>query len=133
MPTDRISPSPSSSLIETMRLLARDRSPGTSRSAGTAAFESTKNGAGSPIQVRQSAELKRRLHELASKVNLDSPSSVAEMRAPILREILLWEFGSDFRQDSQFLPMVESISQAFDTEPRFQQQFVDMLAGLKKG
>lgn len=130
MPTDRISPS--SSLIETMRLLARDRAPRAGRGTKNSAIDQSENGSTSPSPVRQTAELRRRLHELARNMDTGNPQSVADMRLPVLREILLWEFGSDFRQDSQFLPMMESINQAFDIDPRFQQRFVDMLVGLKK-
>jgi hypothetical protein len=50
-----------------------------------------------------------------------------------VREILLWEFGSDFRTDSQFLPMVEAIGKTLDVDPAFQQRFVELMADLRKG
>jgi hypothetical protein len=130
MPTDRISPA--SSLLETMRALARERAHG-NRPGGRAAG-ATASVAADPAQVAAAtprAELRQRLRTLASQVNLDDPQAVAAAREPALREILLWEFGADFRQDAQFQATVESIAKALDVEPRFQQQFTDMLKGLR--
>jgi hypothetical protein len=128
MPTDRISSS--SSLLETLRALARDRARGVGTHSGVAAKES----AGElPRPVPHSVdELRQRLHTLVSHVDVADAKSLAEAREPALREILLWEFGSDFRKDSQFLPMVDAISQTLDADPRFQQRFADMVAGLQK-
>jgi len=66
-------------------------------------------------------------------VDVSDAQSVHDARAPALREILLWEFGSDFRRDAQFLPMVDAIGHALDADPGFQQRFVDLIAGLQRG
>jgi|SRR6185312_3251452 len=129
MPTDRISSS--SSMIEIMRALARDKAAGTRRGeAKSTAGPSAEPTA--PADTRQPAELRRRLHELARQVDTNNPQSLAEARVPALREILLWEFGGDFRKDSQFLPMVDAIDHALDIDPRLQQRFAEMMAGLQK-
>ena len=128
MPTDRISPS--SSLLETLRALARDRARGVGANTGIAAKES----AGKPPKsVPHSVdELRQRLHTLVAHVDVADAQSLADAREPALREVLLWEFGSDFRKDSQFLPMVDAINRTLDADPRFQQRFADMVAGLQK-
>jgi hypothetical protein len=54
-----------------------------------------------------------------------------EAREPALREILLWEFGSDFRQDAQFLPIVDAVKSVLDTDPQFQRRFVELVRELK--
>lgn len=131
MPTDRISSSPS--LIETMRAIARDRASGTRRGERTAGTESSTGEFPASAGTRQAGELRRRLRELARQVNVADPHSLADARVPVLREILLWEFGSDFRSDSQFLPMVDAIKTALDADPGFQQRFVELVAGLQKG
>jgi len=129
MPIDRISPS--SSLIETMRALARDRARGTSRDSGIADASSppVEPNVPTPHSVE---ELRQRLHALVAQVNVEDAQSLADAREPALREILLWEFGSDFRKDSQFVPMVDAISRTLDADPRFQQRFADMVSGLQK-
>lgn len=131
MPTDRISPS--SSLIETMRAIARDRAAGTQRGGKAPAVDSSPGEAAAPAAAHQIGELRHRLHELMAPVDVNDAQSLADARSPALREILLWEFGSDFRKDAQFLPMVDAISSALDADPRFQQRFVELIAGLQKG
>jgi hypothetical protein len=131
MPTDRISSS--SSLIETMRAIARDRAAGTQRGGKTPVVGSPPDEAAAPATAHQIGELRQRLRELATRVDIDDRQSLADARAPALREILLWEFGSDFRKDAQFLPMVDAVNNALDIDPRFQQRFAELIAGLQKG
>ena len=131
MPTDRISPS--SPLLETLRAMARDRAKGVGAgipSAGTAASDT--QGAATPRSVKAIGELRLRLRELACTVDVEDAQSIRDARKPALREILLWEFGSDFRQDPQFLPMLDAIGHALDADPGFQQRFVDLITGLRK-
>jgi hypothetical protein len=129
MPIDRISSS--SSLIETMRALARDRAGGANRGGGVAGTDSppVEPHVPTPHSVE---ELRQRLHALVAHVSVEDAQSLADAREPALREILLWEFGSDFRKDSQFVPMVEAISKTLDADPRFQRRFADMVTGLQK-
>lgn len=127
MPVDRIPPS--SSLLETMRTLASDRTRGTSESAPVAA-----KGALQPAEPAHTlGALRQRLQPLLAQVDLTDAQSLASARAPALHEILLWEFGPDFRRDPQFQPLTESIGSAMDADPRLQQQFVELIAGLRKG
>jgi hypothetical protein len=131
MPADRISSS--SSLIETMRAIARDRAAGTQRGSKTPVVSSSSGETAATTGTRQIGELRQRLRELATQVDIDDSQSLADARAPALREILLWEFGSDFRKDAQFLPMVDAVNNALDIDPRFQQRFAELIAGLQKG
>jgi hypothetical protein len=103
------------------------------RRGETAGTESSTGEFPASAGTRQAGELRRRLRELARQVNVADPHSLADARVPVLREILLWEFGSDFRSDSQFLPMVDAIKTALDADPGFQQRFVELVAGLQKG
>ncbi|MGS1125914.1 hypothetical protein ACVCL3_02860 [Rhodanobacter sp. UC4437_H4] len=130
MPTDRISPP--SSLIETMRAMARDRASGARHGGKTHATNPSPTESSAPAHARQIGELQSRLRELARNVDIADPRSLAEARAPVLREILLWEFGSDFRNDSQFLPMVDAINSSLDRDASLQQRFAELIAGLQK-
>jgi hypothetical protein len=130
MPTDRISPP--SSLIETMRAMARDRASGAHHGGKTHGTNPSPPESSAPAHARQIGELQSRLRELARKVDIADPRSLAEARAPALREILLWEFGSDFRNDSQFLPMVDAINSSLDRDASLQQRFAELIAGLQK-
>jgi len=130
MSTDRISSSPS--LIETMRTIARDRASGTHRGGRIPTTDPSTGEPPESVGTRQIGELRLRLRELALQVDTADPQSLARARTPALREILLWEFGDDFRSDSQFLPMVGAIDSALDADPGLQQRFVELMASLQK-
>jgi hypothetical protein len=129
MSTDRISPS--SQLAETLRALARDR---------TREAQGDKAVAGSPakndhprVEGKPSIEqLKMRLRDLARTVDTNNPQSIATIRDSALQEILLWEFGSDFRKDSQFISMIEAIGRSMDTNTEYGRQFTELLTDLQK-
>jgi hypothetical protein len=129
MGSDRITPS--SSLLETLRALARERTQDVQRG--------TKTGKPAPkdTQVQVTAKhdvqaLRSRLHDLAAETDLSDAPSMLQARSQVLREILLWEFGSDFRTDSQFLPMVDAIGKTLDADPALQQRFVNLMTDLRK-
>lgn len=130
MPTDRIGPN--TSLLETMRALARDRAKGAEKAASKAPMGSSPRGNATVSAAGSAAELRKRLRSVVADVDVNDTQSLANAREPALREILLWEFGSDFRQSAQFLPMVASIGQALDADEGFQAQFAKMILSLKK-
>ena len=131
MPTDPISSS--SSIIETMRALTRDCAGGAVRSDKAASSNTTTSGKEAGVTpAKRSKELRQRLSVLAAGVDAKNPASLASAREPALREILLWEFGSDFRKDSQFLPMVDAIVKTMDADPSFQQRFAELIVGLQR-
>jgi hypothetical protein len=129
MSTDRISPA--SSLVETLRALARERTQDARRSG--APGKPDPNGPQKPIAPKHNVQLLRqRLHGLAAETDIANEQSMLQARAQVVREILLWEFGSDFRNDSQFLPMVDAIGKTLDADPAFQRRFLDLMADLRK-
>lgn len=125
MPTDRITRP--TSPIETIRALARER---TQRASGSAS--ATEQSRTAPPAVRRSLDdLRSRLRQLLERVSADDPQSLGSVREPVLREILLWEFGSDFRQDAEFLPMVDAIGKMLDVDPQFHQRFAALVTTLQ--
>ncbi|MBE1162723.1 hypothetical protein [Dyella acidiphila] len=128
MSSNRITPS--SSLLETLRTLARSRAQDVQggKSAGnTTTAQRHQVTAQHDVQV-----LRQRLRELADGTDLSDAQALQQTRNHLLREILLWEFGSDFRNDPQFLPMIDSIGKTFDADPALQQRFADLIADLRK-
>jgi hypothetical protein len=119
-------------MMETIRAIARDRAAGTREGGKAPGLDSPTAQPTTSTRPRPVEELRRQLRELAQGVNIADAESVRDARTPALREILLWEFGSDFRQDAQFLPMVDAINAALDDNPGFQQQFQDMISELQK-
>ena len=125
MPTDRITRP--TSPIETIRALARER---TARATGsTSAAEQSRPAA--PIERRSLEDLRGRLRQIFERVDTHDPQSLISVREPVLREILLWEFGSDFRQDAEFLPMVDAIGKMLDVDPQFHQRFAALVTTLQ--
>lgn len=125
MPTDRITRP--TSPIETIRALARER---TARATGsTSAAEQGRPAA--PIERRSLEDLRGRLRQIFERVDTHDPQSLISVREPVLREILLWEFGSDFRQDAEFLPMVDAIGKMLDVDPQFHQRFAALVTTLQ--
>jgi len=127
MSSDRITPG--SSLLETMRALAQGKAGST---AASEAATSVKNDQDPKISRHSTAQLRQRLRSLLAGVDPDDDQAMQTVRQPVLREIILWEFGSDFRQSTHFQPMVERIDQAIDIDERFRTQFVEMVRGLKR-
>jgi hypothetical protein len=130
MPTDRITPG--SSLLETMRALAQGKakSPGSSATASPTML--TGKDQAVTAQTHSIEQLRQRLRTLLANVDPDDGDSTSRVRETTLREIILWEFGGDFRQNTQFQPMIERINQAMDIDERFHAQFVEMIRSLKK-
>jgi len=129
MPTDRISPS--LSLVETLRALARGRTPDArpANDPGKPDPGASQN----PVTRKHDVQaLRQRLRDLAAEIDLGNPSSMLQARTQIVREILLWEFGSDFRNDLQFVPMVDAIGKTLDADAAFQQRFLNLMADLRK-
>lgn len=125
MPTDRITRP--TSPIETIRALARER---TARATGsTSPAEQSRPGA--PVEQRSLEDLRGRLRQIFERVDTHDPQSLISVREPVLREILLWEFGSDFRQDAEFLPMVDAIGKMLDVDPQFHQRFAALVTTLQ--
>ena len=129
MSTNRISPS--SSLIETLRALARGRTQEAQRNTQSGKPDSS--APQRPVPSKHDVQaLRQRLRHLAMDTDPSDTQSMLQARSHVVREILLWEFGSDFRTDSQFLPMVEAIGKTLDADAAFQQRFLALMVDLRK-
>lgn len=84
-----------------------------------------------PVEQRSLEDLRGRLRQIFERVDTHDPQSLISIREPVLREILLWEFGSDFRQDAEFLPMVDAIGKMLDVDPQFHQRFAALVTTLQ--
>jgi hypothetical protein len=130
MPTNRITTS--SSLVDTLRALASDRSKEAQRTARTA--QTRPDGKTDKVIAKHDAQaLRQRLRDAVEGVDVSDQQSLAQARVGVVREILLWEFESDFRTDAQFLPMVDAIGTALDADPQSQQRFASLIADLRRG
>jgi len=124
--TDRISPS--ASMLELVRALGSARSV----DVGKTRLPQSATQRNGPVAARDLKVLRQRLKLLVASVDPDDQQATAKIRRPLLQEIILWEFGSDFRQDPEFGPMLDGIEQAFMADPGAQERFSRLIRHLRK-
>jgi hypothetical protein len=123
--TNRIRPS--SSLVDIAGALSQERMQRAGRKSAPNSNTAPGLAQNHDIQI-----LSRRLGDLTKDVNLEDMHAVLQVRESVVREVLLWEFGGDFRIESQLSPMVKAIEKAMDATPAFQKRLVDLIADLRK-
>lgn len=116
-----------SSMLELVRALASARKEA-AQNAGVA--NATAQEPGGP--VRDLPALRQKLSAMLDGLDIDDEQAVAKARRPVLQEIVLWEFGNDFRQHPEFAPMLETIERAFVTDPKAPARFAALVRDLKR-
>jgi hypothetical protein len=92
--TNRIRPS--SSLVDIAGALSQERMQRAGRKSAPNSNTAPGLAQNHDIQI-----LSRRLGDLTKDVNLEDMHAVLQVRESVVREVLLWEFGGDFRIESQ--------------------------------
>lgn len=123
MSTNRITST--STLVEMLQTMARERPGGIRQGSNT----KPNTNAAARHDV---AALRQRLQVVIADTDTSNTESVTSARNAAVCEILLWEFGGEFRNDAQFSPMVDAIGKAFDVDPALQSQFIGLLKGLRR-
>lgn len=77
-------------------------------------------------------KLRNQLVDLVAPVDPDDPQMVARVRRPLLQAIVLWEFGSDFRQDPEFGPMLDTLERTFEADPRMPNRLAALVRDLRR-
>lgn len=124
MSIDRLSSS--SALIAALRAeIARknERTRSGSRSTDT-------DSAATP---RDAKALRRELAALVKDVRIDDADAMAQARTRVIRAVLLWEFGSELREYSEWKPMIETLAQTLEGSDAHRQEFVRMVRALQTG
>ena len=67
-----------------------------------------------------------------ASIDPEDETAMHAVRRPLLQEIVLWEFGSDFRQDPEFGPMLDGIERAFAADPKAQERFSRLVRHLRE-
>lgn len=101
------------------------------RSKSTAAAQQAVTSGDQPT-VRDPAALQQELKKLAENVDLDSEPALRELRRPVIRRILLWEFGESFLQHPEFQGTLTSIESAMDADPAIPIRFQNLLKHLRR-
>jgi len=122
--TDRVSSS--SSLLDLARALGISRK----KRAGAA---KTRSGSAQPAaRAHDSTILRKQLIDLLYGIDPNDDAAVETIRRPVLQEILLWEFGSDFRQHPEFAPMLDRLEQTLIADPRAQARLSRLIRQLHR-
>lgn len=124
---DRITPA--SSMLELVKALSMER-----RKRVDKGIAGRTNTAASPsaTQEHDVKELRSQLVDLVAPVDPDDPQMVARVRRPLLQAIVLWEFGSDFRQDPEFGPMLDTLERTFEADPRMPSRLAALVRDLRR-
>lgn len=69
---------------------------------------------------------------MAANVDLESDPAVRALRRPMVRRILLWEFGESFLEHPDFQGALASIEAAMDADPAIPGQFQLLLRRLRQ-
>jgi hypothetical protein len=126
MSTNRVRPG--SSIAELLQAL----SAAPAKSKGTAASrqESTSS---DRSRARDLSVLRHDLALLTAGVDLDSEPAVRALRRPVVRRILLWEFGESFLEHPDFRDALARVEKAMDTDPAIPRGFLTMLKQVRSG
>lgn len=81
-------------------------------------------------QSPQIAQLRVQLGDIARTVDPGQPDQVRQARTRMMRSVLLWEFGDEFRDHPEWRPLMDRLEQALD-DPDAQARFLQLLQSLK--
>lgn len=128
MSIDRLSSS--SALIAALRAQAAKKGERTARAADTPA--SGKDGAAARSD-RDVGALRRELVGLVEGVSVNDAAAVSAARRRFVRAVLLWEFGTEFREHSEWQPMLDTLIAALESNATHQDDFAKLILDLQRG
>ena len=126
--TDRVRSS--GSLLESLRALAIQKAGATGR--GSISASPSRSGGGEPVPPHDRAALRRQLQAVVAQADMSPPDALQRLRTPIIREILLWEFGTAFRTHPEFLDMMDAVDQAMGADPTLQARLRALIRDLQR-
>lgn len=77
-------------------------------------------------------ELRQQLADLAKNISIEDKAAVESIRPLVIRSILLWKYGPELREHSEWQPMLQAIDQAIGKHPANQENFLKLLQDLKR-
>lgn len=115
----------SSSLVSLLRAeLASDTRRRTTGKAATAPSSGTE---GEPARP----SLRPQLIEAVKNIDRTDPDAVRQARRRIIRAVLVWQFGPDLREHSQWATMLDGIATTLEQDAQHLAQFDALLAELQ--
>lgn len=76
--------------------------------------------------------LRKQLAELVKSIDVRDEAAVKKARPQVVRAILLWEFGAEFREHAEWQPILESIVRTLEAQPAHEVQFRKLIDSLKR-
>jgi hypothetical protein len=76
--------------------------------------------------------LRAQLAEIVKSVDARDGEAVRQARPQVVRAILLWEFGPEFREHPDWQPILESIVRTLEAQPSHDVQFRKLVDSLKR-
>jgi hypothetical protein len=92
------------------------RTDNRNRAAEAADLQPGASSAASPVREER-PELQRRLAQLLAGIDSSDLAALRGVRQSILREVLLWEFGTDRVNTKQMNELLQTIENAMDADP----------------
>ena len=116
----------SSSLVSLLKAeLASDTRRRTTGKAGAASSSRSEAAAGRP-------SLRPQLIEAVKNIDRGNPDAVKQARRRIIRAVLVWQFGPDLREHSQWAAMLGAIATTLEQDAEHLAQFDALLAELQQ-
>lgn len=76
--------------------------------------------------------LRRELAAILGNVDETNQEAMDAARPRVVRAVLLWEFGSDLREHSQWQPMLDNIADALASNDQHRDEFARMIRELRR-
>lgn len=119
-------------LSSTSALIAALRAEATRKSGRPESRSTATASTGTTPQAQQSdiARLRRELAEILRDVSPDDEQAMDAARPNVVRAVLLWEFGADLREHSEWQPMLATLVRTMEENPQHREQFSAMIREL---
>jgi hypothetical protein len=116
----------SSSLVSLLKAeLAGDTRRRTTSRAGTSSTSRSEGGPARP-------SLRPQLIDAVKNIDRTNPDAVKQARRRIIRAVLVWQFGPDLREHSQWAAMLDGIATTLEQDAKHLAQFDALLAELQQ-
>lgn len=77
--------------------------------------------------------LRKQMAEIVQSIDVRDAEAVRKVRSRMVRAALLWEFGPELREHSEWQPMLESITSALEGQGADgEAEFVQLIEALKR-
>lgn len=81
---------------------------------------------------RDVGALRRELAAILENVDESDPQAMDAARPRVVRAVLLWEFGSELREHSQWQPMLDNVAQTLASDDQHRDEFARMIRELRR-